>query len=160
MECEWKETLPVEVMDAEQAMGAMNEVARRLEELAHVLREQGVIIVTHGALADAFAMEDEARAMGVILGGAHHGHRVLVKSAKYNCGAYDKTLECSCGARRWSDMHGCWQYGHQRPAGFQEGTTPGPLPGVIWTQEPPAFAEDRWAWEVLYPIAVTMVLTK
>jgi len=68
-----------------------------------------------GRFADGGVLEDSAEAEVQFLSGPHKGHRAYVSTAKFNCGAYSAAVNCECGASWENEMHGCWQWGHQRP---------------------------------------------
>ena len=67
-----------------------------------------------GVEADASEFDDNGLEVWGVAGGEHHGHVVIVTTAKHNCGAYDEEQRCSCGQWYANAMHGCWQQGHQR----------------------------------------------
>ncbi len=83
------------------------------------------IEITRGKLAESCLVGDEAEAVGIGVGGVHNEHHMKIRSAKYNCGAYDLVVQCECGAEYASPLHGCWN--HRR----QQMTAGAPLPPII-----------------------------
>ena len=67
----------------------------------------GTVTVTEGRLADAGLLDDAAGATALISGGPHNGHVIIIDTAKYNCGAFYESVECSCGASYEWGTGGC-----------------------------------------------------
>lgn len=72
------------------------------------------LVFVGGNTADAGKLADSGEAVYLVQGGEHDGHVIVVRTEKYNCGAYGEEINCSCGAAWLSAMTGCWQAGHQR----------------------------------------------
>ena len=67
----------------------------------------GTVTVTEGRLADAGRFDDWGSATATIEGGPHNGHTIIIDTAKNNCGAFYKSVECSCGAEYEWGSGGC-----------------------------------------------------
>ena len=74
----------------------------------------GTLIDWQGTYADCKELDSHGTATATVKGGPHDGHTVTIYTEKHNCGACGEGIECSCGERWQSAMHGCWQWGHQR----------------------------------------------
>lgn len=75
-------------------------------------------LIYSGNSADGSQLDDDGVLTARVVGGPHDGHTVTEYTYKYNCGAYEVNVECSCGERYENAMYGCWQYNHQRSERF------------------------------------------
>ncbi len=78
------------------------------------IKMKKLIITGQNTKADGSLFEDQGLIQAEVLGGDHDGHKVNLKTAKYNCGAYLQEADCSCGKFWQNEMSGCWQLDHQR----------------------------------------------
>ncbi len=72
------------------------------------------ITVLSGGFADAGQLTDADHATVRFMSGPHAGHKAEISTAKHDCGAFEESVVCACGAHYQNEMNGCWQRGHQR----------------------------------------------